>query len=82
MLKNHTKLVQGISTLKLADKNHGCTCVCVLFQCSQNGWFFIGGLYSGAQNSTITNVYWLNNFDNILQSYGNPLYHCYTCSVC
>ena len=56
-------------------------CVYALFHCSQNGWFFIGGLYSGAENSTITNVYWLNNFNDILRSYGKPL-QCSTYNDC
>ena len=47
-------------------------CVCVVNH-SKNGAFFIGGLYSGSQNSTLPNVYWLNNFNNILRSYGQKI---------
>ena len=74
-------LFEGGKKLRKYRYSSDGVCVYALLHCSQNGWFFIGGLYSGAENSTITNVYWLNNFNDILQSYGKPL-QCSTYNVC
>ena len=45
--------------------------------CSNTSWYGIGQLYAGPANSSslnstdgIVNMYYLNNFDNILRSYG------------
>ena len=40
-----------------------------MFSCS-NASYNVGDYYAGSQNDTTTNVYYLNNFDDLLRSYG------------
>ena len=35
-----------------------------------NASYNVGDYYAGSQNDTTTNVYYLNNFDDLLRSYG------------
>ena len=37
---------------------------------SNESLFNVGSYYAGDENATTPQIYWLNNFDNILRSYG------------
>ena len=43
--------------------------------CSQNALFETGSYYKSNATEFSPNVYWLNNFDNIYQSYGKIYEH-------
>ena len=74
MFENEQRLISFFSLFLFLCSNDFFS-VPLLFFCSNDSWYDVREFYQAFQNESSSNIFYLNNFDNALRSYG------WSCSI-